>query len=414
MRLNIKILVIGFLFLLSATVNGQDRVSLDSILTIIKSRNPMLKSYGSRAEAMSAYAQGAKSWMAPEVGGGLWMLPYKKAEDPRDRGQIMLSIQQKFTNPAKLRANQGYLESKAAIENASESFVFNELRAQAKFAYYQWIVLEKKKLALKESESIISLVLKIAQLRYPYNQSKLNNIYKAEGRLQEVRNMILMNDNQIVQQNISLNQLMNVSQDVRFSIDTSTVVKQPLVQSLDSTVFVQNRSDIKRIEKSIKSMELNQVLESYQSKPDFTLSFNHMIPRSDMMPSQFMLLGMVSIPIAPWSSKMYKSNIKGMDKEIESMKHERQAILNELEGMSKSMATEIRTLFKQIQNYEDRIIPALQKNYETLMLAYEENKEELPIVIDAWETLNMTQIQYLDTIQKYYETIVNYEKQLEK
>ena len=415
MKFNIKISIIGFLFLLLATaVSGQDRVSLDSILAIVKSRNPMLKSYGSRAEAMNAYAQGARSWMAPEVGGGLWMLPYKKVEDPRDRGQIMLSIQQKFTNPAKLRANQGYLESKAAIENASESFVYNELRAQAKTAYYQWIVLEKKKVFLKESESIISLVLKIAQLRYPYNQSKLGNIYKAEGRLQEVRNMILMNDNQITQQNISLNQLMNVSQDVRFSIDTSTVVKQPLVESLDSTVFVQNRSDIRRIEKSIKAMELNQVLESYQSKPDFTVSFNHMIPRSDMMPSQFMLLGMVSIPIAPWSSKMYKSNIKGMDKEIEAMKQERYSILNELEGMSKSMASEIQTLSMQIQNYEERIIPALRKNYETLMLAYEENKEELPIVIDAWETLNMTQIQYLDTVQKYYETIVNYEKQLEK
>ena len=44
----------------------------------------MLKSYGSRAEAMNAYAQGARSWMAPEVGGGLWMLPYKKVEDPRE------------------------------------------------------------------------------------------------------------------------------------------------------------------------------------------------------------------------------------------------------------------------------------------------------------------------------------------
>ena len=48
------------------------------------------------------------------------------------------------------------------------------------------------------------------------------------------------------------------------------------------------------------------------------------------------------------------------------------------------------------------------------MLAYEQNKEELPIVIDAWETLNMTQMQYLDTVQKYYETITSYEKQREK
>ena len=389
-------------------------ITLDSILSVVKERNPMLKSYSLRANAMNEYAKGARSWMAPEVGGGLWMLPYSQVEDPRDKGQIMLSVQQKISNPAKLKANQGYLESKAAIEQASGTYVFNELRAQAKTAYYQWIVLEKKKIVLKENEEIIGLVLKIAQLRYPYNQSKLGNIYKAEGRLQEVRNMILMNDNQIIQKNILLNQLMNMPNDFKFSIDTVNRQNQFIPTAADTTTFAENRSDIRRIDKSIQTMRLSRVLENYQSKPDFNLSFNHMIPRGEGMPSQFMLIGMISIPIAPWSSKMYKSNIQGMSKEIEAMQSERAAILNELRGMTGSMVTEINTLSKQIENYEERIIPALRKNYESLMLAYEENKEELPIVIDAWETLNMTQIQYLETVQKYYEMIVNYEKQIEK
>ena len=410
-RLSIALILIS---IVPALDTRAQVITLDSILAVVKERNPMLKSYSSRADAMNAYAKGAKSWMAPEVGGGLWMLPYKQVDDSRDQGQIMLTVQQKFTNPAKLRANQGYLESKAAIEQASETYVFNELRAQAKTAYYQWMILERKKAVLKENEEIISLVLKIAQLRYPYNQSKLGNIYKAEGRLQEVHNMMLMNDNQIVQKNILLNQLMNIPNGVRYSIDTVNKPIQFIQAVADTITFAENRSDIRRIDKSIESMKLNQALENYQSKPDFNLSFNHMIARSNEMPNQFMLLGMISIPIAPWSSKMYKSNIKGMDKEIESMKNERVAILNELQSMTNSMISEINTLSKQIENYEKRIVPALRKNYETLMLAYEENKEELPIVIDAWETLNMTQMQYLETVQKYYEMIVSYEKQIEK
>jgi len=119
--LNIKRIFIVVAFFTTVNANGQGHMSLDSIIAAVKERNPMLKSYSSRAEAMNAYAKGAKGWMAPEVGGGLWMLPYKKVDDPRDKGQIMLSVQQKFTNPAKLRANQGYLESKAAIEQASET-----------------------------------------------------------------------------------------------------------------------------------------------------------------------------------------------------------------------------------------------------------------------------------------------------
>src|SRR6267154_2144919 len=112
--------------LITLLANGSSmaqRVSLDSILMVVKERNPMLKNYRQRAEAMTAYAQGGKSWMAPEVGGGLWMLPYKKTEDPRDQGQVMLSVQQKFINSGKLRANQSYLESKAAIEQSSEKYI---------------------------------------------------------------------------------------------------------------------------------------------------------------------------------------------------------------------------------------------------------------------------------------------------
>ncbi len=153
-------------------------------------------------------------------------------------------------------------------------------------------------------------------------------------------------------------------------------------------------------------MRLNQAVENSQAKPDFNLSFNHMIARGTGMPNQFMLLGMVSLPIAPWSSKGYKANVQGMSKEIEAMQNERNSILSEAIAASAGMKADIMTLRKQIGNYEKRIIPALRKNYGSTMLAYEENKEEMFVVIDAWETLNATQLQYLDTMQKLYEAMV--------
>lgn len=411
-RLINRISIAGF-FLMSGALQAQQRYTLDSVIALVKERSPMLKSYRSRADAMNAYAAGAKSLMAPEVGGGLWMLPYRKVEDPRDKGQIMVSVSQKFTHPAKLKANQNYLNAKASIEQASESYVYNELRAQAKTIYFQWMVLEKKKKVLSDNEAAVSLMLKLAQLRYPYNQGKLGAIYKAEGKLQEVRNMILMNDNEIVQKNLQLNQLMNLPGSTRYSIDTTYKEKAIPYEATDTTALAGKRSDIRRIDKSIQAMRLNQALENSQAKPDFNISFNHMFARGTGMPNQFMLLGMVSIPIAPWSSKMYKANLRGMEKEIESMKNERIAILNELQAMTSGMSHDIRTLRQQIENYETRIIPSLKKNYESLLRDYEENREELPNVINGWETLSMTRLQYLDTIQKYYETLVNYEKQIE-
>jgi hypothetical protein len=48
------------------------------------------------------------------------------------------------------------------------------------------------------------------------------------------------------------------------------------------------------------------------------------------------------------------------------------------------------------------------------MLAYEENREQLPMVIDGWEALNMAQMEYLNKTEAYYKMIVSYEKELEK
>lgn len=387
---------------------------LDSVLSAIQKRNPMLQRYQHRATAMNDFAEGATALMAPEVGGGLWMVPYKTPMEERDKGQIMLSVQQKFPSRAKLTANKNLYNSRADIERTNESFAFNELRAQARTAYYQWMVLKEKKKVLNESERIISLMLKLAQLRYPYNQGKLGNIYKAEGRLQEIKNMQLMNESGMTQKNILLNRLMNLPQDARWDIDSTTQVMPVTDQVPDTLTLAETRSDIRSIDKAIQSVRLNQEVERSQTKPDFNISFNHMIPRSLSMPSQFMLLGMVSIPIAPWSSKMYKANVKGMDAEIASMKKEREAILNEAVGMTAAMAAEIQSTKKQLDNYNEKIIPALRRNFETLMVAYEENKEELPIVIDGWEALNMARLEYLNKLEDYYTLMVSYEKEIEK
>ena len=103
-----------------------------------------------------------------------------------------------------------------------------------------------------------------------------------------------------------------------------------------------------------------------------------------------------------------------MQYDIEAMKKGREAILIEARGMLAGMASQIERMRVQLNNYKDKIIPALQKNYQTLMLAYEENREQLPIVIDAWEALNMAQMEYLQRQEAYYTMIVAYEKEIER
>ena len=50
--------------------------------------------------------------------------------------------------------------------------------------------------------------------------------------------------------------------------------------------------------------------------------------------------------------------------------------------------------------YEEQIVPALRRNFQTMLLGYEQNTEELFPLFDAWEALNMTQMDYLDQLMK--------------
>ena len=412
---NIKLYIMSALLFAALPSFGQ-QMTLDSILTAIRTNNPMLEEYDKRIQAMEAYTEGATAWMAPMAGIGTFMTPYPGQEvmDDGDKGMLMFSVEQQIPNPAKQRAKKDLYESRAAIEQAAQEVIYNQIRAEAKSLYYQWLVLEKKMAVLQENASIMEMMKKLAEIRYPYSQGSLGNIYKAEGRLYEVQNMILMTESDIEQKNIMLNTLMDIPTAIRYQIDTTVVDIGPLLTSIDTANLAGRRSDILKLENSINTMRLNTRLMSYEAKPDFSIRFDHMQPYGSMMPNQFTAMAMVSIPIAPWSSKMYKSQVRGMNYEIEAMQKERESILNEAQGMLSSMIEEIRKMQQQLQNYDTKIIPALQKNYQTVMLAYGENNEELPIVIDAWEALNMAQMEYLNKMENYYTMIIDYEKELEK
>ncbi|WP_315815216.1 hypothetical protein [Paraflavitalea speifideaquila] len=97
-----------------------------------------------------------------------------------------------------------------------------------------------------------------------------------------------------------------------------------------------------------------------------------------MMPNAFSVMGMISIPIAPWSSKMYKSGIKGMKYEIQAMEKERAAMLQETQGMLYGMQYEIRSMQQRITAMETRIIPSLQKPWMPVFFPTRKTKQPCP------------------------------------
>ena len=123
---------------------------------------------------------------------------------------------------------------------------------------------------------------------------------------------------------------------------------------------------------------------------------------------------MVKLPLVPWASKMNKANIESLKFQEEVFQAEKKTMSNEMIGMAYGMRNEINLAKEQIALYENEIIPNLKKNYQTMQLGYQQNTEELFELYDAWEKLNMTQLEYIEIITKALQNQVTIDKLLEQ
>ncbi len=344
------------------------------------------------------------------------MTPYnpslwkKNADGSSGMGQYMITVTQMIPNKKQLDANTKYMEAMSSINEKNKQTALNELYAEAKKSYFGWLVVEKKLKVLDDNEKLLDFMTKSAEIRYKNNLGKIDAYYKVKAALGNIENMRLMMQNEITQQRISLSTLMNRSKQEIFNIDSSYTIKNYVPK--DSNYFSQSRSDLKAIDNSINLTNLEQNLERSKLKPQFGGTYGHMFGFGGF-PEQFTLMATVKWPIANWSSRSNKANIESLNWKVESLNQQKQILLNDASGNEERLIAEIETKKKQLNLYEKNILPALLKNFQTVQLAYEQNTEDLFPLFDAWQTLNMTELEYLQQLQDLLMLQVELEKILE-
>ena len=409
--------IMGLSVFITFSVHAQKPISLNSILDSIQLSNPSLKMYDAEVRSLDEAAKGAKSWMAPELSTGFFMVPYsprywKPMDGQPGMGQYTIAAQQIIPNPKRLNADYKYMSSMSSIEREKKGYTLNQLFADAKRNYYELIIIKERGLILDDNEKLLNYMIQSAEIRYKNGLEKINAYYKAKAALAKVQNMRIMQENEIKQKKYIINTLMYRDKAIDFDIDTSYILKDYQDLAFDTTLFVTNRSDIKAIEKEMYINSLKQETERTRLLPEFGVRFENMYGWA-RQPMQFTAMAMVRLPMARWSAKMNKANIESLKWENESLNQQKLMIINESTGMAYGMRTDILNKNIQIKLYEEKILPALRRNYRAYQLSYEQNTEELFELFDAWETLNMTQIEYLKELQELLSMQVELERILQ-
>ncbi len=404
-----KYQIIYNLFICLAGLSAKaQRLPLDSVLARVIT-NPALQAYDAKANAQDAYAAGAKSLDAPKVSAGQYQVPYQF--NPNG-GSFMIQAEQMFTNPAKLRAKEDYMKGMAKVTAEDKGYMKNQLIAQAKQYYFERVVLEKKLALLQLTQNLLEYMLKDANIRLTYGKEKLPNIYKAKADLFELDNTREQLNNEINQKNIMLNTLMNRGKQIAFTVDTNIILRDYETAITDTASLANTRSDIRGISRNIDLQQLNAQIEYSKRKPDFGVQAGHMFSYGGMA-NQYILMASVTIPIVPWASKEYKANLKGIQYEVEELQQKKLDILNQAQGQLMGLRTDMSSKKRQLKNYDQNIIPALQNTYKTTLQAYEQNTGDLPSVLDAIKNLQSARMDALDRLQEVLILQVTYEKENE-
>ncbi len=396
-------LLIGGMLLMQVAIS-QQALTMQEIQSAIEKNHPTLKMLDAEARSMNEAAKGAFSWMPPELGAGFFQTPYnpgkwKSMNGEPGMGAFMISAQQMFPNKKRQNAEFDFMDAQSTVELQKKDVVINELLFTARKNYYDWIVLEKKLKVLDENDRLLKFMMQSAEIRYKNGLGKISAYYKAKAALANVENMQLMLRSEIEQKRIAINIVMYRNTDEAIVVDSNYVWLNLNKAMFDSVALMKQRSDIKVIGRSIEVNNLQRKAEMAKLKPEFGVQFSHMTGWA-RQPLMFTAMAMVKFPMAKWSSKMNKAKAESLVWQNEALKSQQQMIINEAVGMANSSYTELQLKKKQLLLYEQQIIPALRRNFQTMQLGYEQNTGDLFELFDAWEALNMTQMDYLDQLQK--------------
>lgn len=391
-------------------------ISLEEVLEIIKNNNPQLKMIDAEILSMDTLAPGAKSWMNPQISSGLFMTPYKTGLwRPNDMnngmGSYMIGVSQMIPNPKKQNAEYNYMKAMSSVEKENKNYTLNQLFSLAKFQYYQLVIVLKKTTIAEENLALLEYMIKSMEIKYQYNMDKLSTYYKSKSQYNAQESMIVMLKNTAKQKQILLNTLMAKDKNTALNVDTVYFLKTYDNELFDPSSLFATRSDLRAIDRTIRLNELKIISEKSKNLPEFGVRYDHMFTFG-RNPNMFSLMGMITIPM-PWSTKMNNSNAISVKLKNDALNWQKEMIINETTGILTEMKTELKNLTKQYEISENSIIPALKRNYEVALLSWQNNTGNLFEVLDAWEGLNMAQLDALDKLQNILNTQVELEKQLE-
>jgi cobalt-zinc-cadmium efflux system outer membrane protein len=377
------IVIVGFIFLFNH-VNAQ--TLLQDYISVALKNNPGLQSYRLQSEGMQKRIRPAQAWDDPVIYASIMNLPvnFSFRNDPMTMKQV--GIQQNFSLSKKylLRGKEAEKNFEFSRHDAESRQLF--LIYSIKEQYYDLYSIGKSIEATEKSIILIKSFISIANTRYSTGSGTLQDVFKAEVELTELRKEIIKMQSEQKDKQAFFNTLLNRGKNDSVEIPAELkYIPIPLIMdSLQENANINNPA-LLGAQTMIGKDSITYLLAKAAKIPDFNAGAFYG-QRQFIMPDGTKALDMVGIQFGMtlpiWTKRKQNPLIEVSNIEIKKSKYQLEAMQNEISLMIHHAVIEADKDDRLNKLYDKQLLPQASENLNAGITGYQENKIDFMTLID--------------------------------
>ncbi len=312
---------------------------------------------------------------------------------------ITLSFGQNFALPSLYKANQNLLKGNVLTAEKRANYTKNQLIAEVKSVYYQWLNNTQIIRLLAQQDSLYIMAFRAASVRYKTGESNLLEKVSSETRLREIQNRIQMYqaDEKVLIQQMKF--LINTSENI--ALDENIAHKKTLIIN-ELNVLSNPFLTILKQQNEVSKLQTN--LEKERLKPDFRMGIiNQSIEQN--YNQNVVQLG-VNVPIFKKAQQARiassKINEQISNQQVQFVESQLESQLNALKIQYEKSKNSLEYYEKSALPQADLIIKTATKSYQAGEIEYVEFAQN---IIQAWQIKEV----YLSELQGFNQIVINIE-----
>jgi len=369
---------------------AQDTLTLQEALIIARDNNKNIVNAQKDVETAKARLIVARSYANPEVDYDLF--GHETLSD------YELNVVQEIEIAGKRKSRRLIAEDEIAIANEEFNYIWSEVAFETKAAYYNILLLEKKKALAQENLNLFRKLSDSVQIRYNSGEVLISEVNRAKIELSNSENELFFSEKELRAAIAQFNLILNKPANYEFTLEDSLVYAEKSINYEDlasKALAGYPELKIKAMTIQKNSREINFARQGIFSNPKIGFV-------NKKEEGVFLSGASIGISLPLWYRN--KGEIQQANIELEKAKQDIEFLKKKLLVAVYEANVEVEYASKKVTNFK-KSIEQSNSIITQVDMQYKEGKTDFLEYLDSLRTIK-------EVKTGYYEAVVDYNKKL--